>query len=226
MIDRDLIQDRGFNQLNTGKFVKVPILLGNVFDEGTLFTLKGINNDTQFLAFLKANTADNSSATSLLGFYPDIPAIGIPATFAGRPDTTLGQQFKRAASFEGDLIYHTPRRLTAAAWAANNLTSFSYRFNVLEAGISSASGSEHGADNPFVFYNTDGSGYPLLGLTPPFQGKPKSYFDLAIQATRMWSSFIADLDPNTFGGELLQHMEYFMLIIQTFSFLLYISTDL
>ncbi len=48
MIDGDLIQDRGLTQLNAGKFVKVPILLGNVFDEGTIFTPKGINNDTQF----------------------------------------------------------------------------------------------------------------------------------------------------------------------------------
>ncbi|KAJ5765926.1 triacylglycerol lipase [Penicillium odoratum] len=202
MLDGDLIADRGFNQLKTAKFVKVPILIGTNFDEGTTFTSKGIDTDREFLQYLNSYGADNLSAENLMVLYPDIPAIGIPETLQGQPQLKkLGLQFKRAAAFLGDLQYQTPRRLTATAWAMNNITCFSYHFNVLTNGLTNETGSNHGAEIPFVFYNLDGSGYREIAEVNPFDGEPASYFDLARLMTRMWSNFIADLDPNHAGVE-------------------------
>jgi len=177
------------------------LIIGANDDEGTSFGPKGVNNDTAFLSVLESDNVPNASIPMLAILYPDIPEIGIPGTFEGRPDATQGLQYKRSSAYIGDSRMHIPRRITSAAWAAMNATVYSYRFNVLVNGINSAGGSNHFEEVSFVFYNLDGVGYPPAGYEPPFQGKTKSYRELAKVMTLRWASFVADLDPNTIDGE-------------------------
>ncbi|PVH87433.1 triacylglycerol lipase [Cadophora sp. DSE1049] len=208
VIDGDFFQDRAGAQLQDGRFVKVPLIIGANDDEGTSFGPKGINNDTAFLSVLNSDNVSNASIPIVAILYPDIPSIGIPGTFEGRPDTTQGLQYKRSSAYIGDSRMHIPRRITSAAWAAANITSYSYRFNVLVNGINSAGGSNHFEEVSFVFYNLDGVGYPPAGYQPPFQGKPKSYRELAKVMTLRWSSFVADLDPNTIDVDAVPWPKY------------------
>lgn len=97
-------------------------------------------------------------------------------------------------------MMHASRRFVNQIWAANNVTSYSYRFNVLVTGVPASVGSTHFQEVAFVFDNLQGLGYPeLLGVNP-FQGQPGSYRELARLMTRMWASFIYSGDPNGSGG--------------------------
>jgi triacylglycerol lipase len=155
VVDNDFAVATGTRQLLDGKFVKVPLLHGRNSDEGTSFAPKGINTTEQFLASVMSAGPDNSTAATIAALYPDIPAIGIPATLSGRPppnNASLGAQWKRAAAYVGDLRQHASRRLISQVYAAHNISSWSYRFNVLVNGQPPSSGATHFQEVAFVFH--------------------------------------------------------------------------
>lgn len=86
VIDGDFIQKFGSIQLAAGDFVKVPIIDGANTDEGSAFSPVGIQNTTQFAAYLEggANPSTqpalpNFLVQQILAAYPDDPSQGIPA---------------------------------------------------------------------------------------------------------------------------------------------------
>ncbi|EXJ95768.1 triacylglycerol lipase [Capronia coronata CBS 617.96] len=198
-IDNDLLLESGVKQLREGKFVKVPLLHGTNFDEGTAFGARGINTTEQFIAIVMENGPDNATAQTIAALYPDIPAIGIPATLHGRPppsQAALGAQYKRAAAYGGDLMQQAPRRFTSQSWASNNVSSWSYHFNVLVNGVPVELGATHFQEVAFVYNNVQGLGYDTAVGVNPFANEPESYNRLANIMSRMWVSFIVDSDPN------------------------------
>lgn len=203
--DEDLIQIRsGTQALANGSFVKVPILHGRNHDEGTMFATKGINTDAGFNAMLSASGLDNQTVAIFAALYPDIPEIGIPATLRGRPppgESDLGRQWKRASAYAGDNSQHTPRRIMSRIWARNNLTSYSFVFNVLPEDINDTIGVTHFTEVSFVFHNILGVGYDNAMASPPFAGAPQTHTQVSTMMSRMWASFISDLDPNNNGCE-------------------------
>ncbi|POM59406.1 Lipase [Phytophthora palmivora] len=103
---------------------------------------------------------------------------------------------------------HAPRRFMSQIWANNNVTSYSYLFNVLTAGVSQYIGATHFTEIAFVFCNLLGNGYNNSVATPPFLNKPESYSQLARVMTRMWASFIVNQTPNESGVTTLKWPEY------------------
>lgn len=99
VIDGDFLQESPTLQLQAGTFVKVPFLIGANHDEGTAFGPRGINTTAEVAAYLEGYVTDNSSISTLLALYPDIPEIGIPGTFQGRPGADLGKQEPRSSLF-------------------------------------------------------------------------------------------------------------------------------
>lgn len=223
-IDNDLVTESGTQQLLDGKFVKVPILHGTNFDEGTMFGAKGINTTQQFLSNVMSAGPDNTTAQTIAALYPDIPAIGIPATLPGRPtgsEAYLGAQYKRECSYAGDLIMHAPRRLTSQIWAANNISSWSYHFNVLVNGLGPAVGATHFQEVVFVFHNLQGGGYNTSVAVDPLANEPPTYDHLADIMSRMWVSFIVDGDPNGSNGMSFFHSFNMPLLAFVFDFEVY-----
>lgn len=204
--DGDLIRaTSGTRALAGGAFVRVPILHGRNHDEGTMFATKGIDTDAEFEAMLSASGLDDETVAIFAALYPDIPEIGIPATLRGRPPPSasdLGRQWKRASAYAGDNNQHTGRRIMSQTWARNNLSSYSYVFNVLPEGIDATVGATHFTEVSFVFHNILGVGYDNAVASPPFAGAPQTYVQTSTIMSRMWASFISDLDPNNNGGEL------------------------
>lgn len=99
-----------------------------------------------------------------------------------------------------------PRRATSQFYAQHNVTQYVYDFNVLPAGVDATIGVSHFTEVAFVFANTMGVGYDTIVATNPFTdgaGAPEANFKIARLMSRMWISFIVDLDPNNSGGELL-----------------------
>lgn len=203
-IDGDFLQESGTTQLQNGQFVKVPYLMGTNFDEGT-FGTQGINTTKDFIESIISNTPtmDNDTLSVILALYPDIPSIGVPATFHGRPslESGYGLQWKREASYIGDLKMHAARRLASQSWARFNVTAYSYHFNVLTNGLAAELGAAHFSEVAFVFYNTMGLGYHNAVASDPFENEPETFEQLAKMMSRMWVSFIVNLDPNQAGGK-------------------------
>ncbi|KAK5727735.1 hypothetical protein LTR17_012497 [Elasticomyces elasticus] len=203
VVDGDFIVDQAETQLERGDFVHVPYIIGANSDEGTGFGPRQVNTTQQFLSWMTSQGIDNATAQDMAILYPDIPEIGIPASFPGRPNETFGLQFKRSSAAAGDVSMHAPRRLTASLWAAGNATVYTYRFNVIPNGISWAYGAVHFQEVAFVFYNTMGLGYPQNGNPNPLGGVfSEDYVRVAKLMTRMWISFVNYGGPNQhLGGE-------------------------
>ncbi|KAI1862704.1 uncharacterized protein JN550_010041 [Neoarthrinium moseri] len=193
VLDGDFITDQGSNLLRQGKFAHVPLLLGNNFDEGTAYAKSGINTTEQFAAWLATLGLNSDQTTSILDLYPDDPALGIPASYVGRPPANpWGLQYKRSAAFAGDYQQHAGRRLTAESYAGASLPVFSYMWNVYVNGIAAIYGATHFQEVAFVFDNTQGLGY----ATNPFEGKPETFKELADLMSKMWVAFIHNSNPN------------------------------
>ncbi|KAK5679258.1 hypothetical protein LTS10_008073 [Elasticomyces elasticus] len=104
--------------IDSGAFAKVPIIIGDQQDEGTLFSLAQSNITTnarliQYLASYFPTDADAvADVTGLVANYPDQPLLGQPA---GSPFNTgvlnnIYPQYKRLAAILGDLIFTLARR--------------------------------------------------------------------------------------------------------------------
>jgi carboxylesterase type B len=196
--DGDFIVESTHSQLLSGNFVKVPFLIGANSDEGTAFLPTPMNTDNDLVEYIMGQGPDQETALTLLKLYPDIPAVGIPESVIERPGPDIyGTQYKRACAYNGDYYFIAGRRFTAAQWASHNATAYSYRFNTAPyTGAADFYGVTHGREIPFVFANTGSVGYSGVDY---FGGKPAAYYDLAALMSRMWISFVAELDPNGHG---------------------------
>jgi carboxylesterase type B len=210
VVDGEFIEKAGPTLMNEGKFVHVPILHGTNHDEGTAFGTTGVDTTEQFVAYVESVTESAEDAAELADLYPDIPEIGIPGTLHGRPgnDTPYGAMYKRVSAYAGDKTMHAPRRFTSQTWAANNVTSYSYVFNVLVNGLSQYVGATHFQEVAFVFYNLEGNGYENAVSVNPFLNEPETFTQLARMMSRMWTSFIVDQTPNNNSASAIEWPEY------------------
>ncbi|KAG8632013.1 hypothetical protein KVT40_001153 [Elsinoe batatas] len=199
-VDGDLLVGSGLDQMRNGQFVRVPMLQGRNHDDGTMWRKEGINNDTDWEKWLQSSGYNASVIANLNVLYPDIPEVGIPPTLVGRPtDPQLGSQYNRTCAFAGDIRQHASRRFMAQMCAKYGVNTYSYHFNMFPADVTAATGVTHFAEVAWVFDNTLGVGYQNAVAFPPFAGKPRTYYNMARWMSRMWASFIADLDPNYKG---------------------------
>lgn len=106
--------------LKEGRFTKIPIMIGDQEDEGTLFGLSTANittdaDLTDYLAsyFSRTSTDARQHVAALLAEYPNAPLRGQPS---GSPFETqllnnVYPQFKRLAAFLGDNPFTLSRRV-------------------------------------------------------------------------------------------------------------------
>lgn len=177
--------------------MKVPIITGANSDEGASMGPKGINTTEDFKA-----TISNLPPTfqeSILRAYPDDLSVNVVASLGNlRPGLPYGLQFRRSASYWGDVYFIASRRETAATWVAAGVPAYSFRFNVIPTAVPPEIGAGHFKEIPWVFRNTLNVGYRPDIL--PFVGLPQSNYDLADFMSSTWASFIHDLDPNGWKG--------------------------
>lgn len=198
VVDGDLIKDWGSKQLDNGEFVKVPIISGTNTDEGTAFAPTGINTTEQFHDYLTDGFRSSlhlpdPAADRILELYPNDPSQGIPAFLGDQRLPSKGYQYRRVAAFAGDYVMHANRRRQCDAYAAAGAPAYCYRFDVRNTDVGYLSGATHFEEISFVFHNFQGRGYHF---GKPFVDVPQSYFELSTLMTRMWASFIHDLNPN------------------------------
>ncbi|PPJ50816.1 hypothetical protein CBER1_06504 [Cercospora berteroae] len=184
--------------VNNNAFARVPILVGDQEDEGTLFSLVPSANVTtnaqvtKYLAdyFRPNNPNADRDVADLLRNYPDQPLLGQPA---GSPFRTAGlnsitPQFKRLAAVLGDITFTLTRRVYLLTIQPKGIKSWTYLSTYLYG--TPVLGTLHGSD--IVFY------FGLLGDNNPITSRIQTYF----------LSFVNHLDPNTARGNQIAWPEW------------------
>ncbi|PWY75013.1 extracellular lipase [Aspergillus heteromorphus CBS 117.55] len=167
-----------------GKYAKVPFIIGDQEDEGTLFALFQSNITTvdevvEYLSKYFFYDASIEQLQELVALYPDTTTYGSP--FRTGTDNNWYPQFKRLAAILGDLVFTITRRaflsyaeqITPDLPFWSYLSSYDYGTPVL--------GTFHGSDILQV----------CMGIWPDYASKSiYSYY----------FSFVYTLDPNSNRG--------------------------
>ncbi|KAF9055813.1 carotenoid ester lipase [Panaeolus papilionaceus] len=143
-VDGLFLTDAPMKMVNDGVMAKVPTVIGNVDDEGTIFALssRNISTEDDFRNYVKnywLPEATDTELEPLWNYYTS--EEGSP--FNTGDETALSAQFKRIAAFQGDFMYHGPRRfmLEKLSGKVNMWSYLSKREK-----YSSSLGSYHGSD--------------------------------------------------------------------------------
>lgn len=114
-----------------GQFARVPFIIGDQEDEGTLFSLVQSNISTtddlvQYLSTVFFHDATVEQIQALVSTYPDDPAAGSPYNTGILNE--IYPQYKRLASILGDLVFTLTRRifLDIASSVHASVPSWSY----------------------------------------------------------------------------------------------------
>ncbi|KAF7377302.1 Carboxylic ester hydrolase [Mycena sanguinolenta] len=137
-VDGDLIPKNPVDMVQDGAFLRVPVMVGNCDDEGTLFAYPSVNitTDSKFVSYVHSNylpTGTPAQIARVAELYPQDPAQGSP--FGTESANQLTPEFKRVAAFEGDLvltglrrffIQHASKRQNTWSWLSKRGKSTPY----------------------------------------------------------------------------------------------------
>jgi len=163
--------------ITAGKYAKVPFIVGDQEDEGTIFALfqSNITNTAQLIDYLSTiffQDATTEQMTALVATYPDDASDGSP--FRTGILNEWYPQYKRLAAILGDLTFTLTRRaflnmVSTEVPTWSYLASYDYGTPVL--------GSFHAGDILQVFY----------GILPN---------DASASIHNYYLSFVHTMDPN------------------------------
>ncbi|TAQ84606.1 hypothetical protein B7494_g7073 [Chlorociboria aeruginascens] len=163
--------------ITEGKYAKVPFIIGDQEDEGTLFALfqSNITTEAELISYFSTvffADATTAQVQALVANYPADPAAGSP--FRTGTLNEFYPQFKRLAAILGDLTFTLTRRAFLASVSADvpswsYLSSYDYGTPIL--------GTSHGSDIIQVFY----------GILPDYASEAFHSYYL---------SFVNTMDPN------------------------------
>ncbi|KAJ7457149.1 carotenoid ester lipase precursor [Mycena galericulata] len=113
-VDGDVVVQNPSVSVSQGGFAKIPFIIGDCDDEGTLFSFatSNVTTDIGFQEFIE-NIALGPKGTpaqvsKVLALYPQDPVQGSP--FGTGTANQLTPEFKRTAAFETDFRWVAPRR--------------------------------------------------------------------------------------------------------------------
>lgn len=170
--------------LKAGKVAKIPFIVGDQEDEGTLFALFQENITTtseleNYLSALFFNDATPQQVSALVATYPNNPAAGSP--FRTGLLNNIYPQYKRLAALLGDATFTLTRRRFLAQSAINNPTIPSYSYLNSYGHGTPVLGTFHATDILQVF------GFLQDGASSTIQD--------------YYISFFNDMDPNSSGKQ-------------------------
>ncbi|KAL2673548.1 hypothetical protein Neosp_011990 [[Neocosmospora] mangrovei] len=206
-VDGDLIPDRNSRLLQSGQFLRVPLLIGINRNEGTSFlstALSGpFDTDEDFITFVKASIGDYEVPDHVLEIWlqeyqkevvsPSPAGLG---TVLANPGPEYGSGYGRATLWIGDFLLGAGRRYANQVWAKHHVPSYSYFFDAAPASLNATTiGVTHAQELPFVFGNSNATGWDLDPF-PKDVGLREKYLELVEIMSRMWISFAVNKTPN------------------------------
>ncbi len=166
--------------VQNGVYTKIPFIIGDQEDEGTLFSLSQTNLTTTqdlvtYLSTIFFHDATVSQVQALVASYPDDPSAGSP--FNTGPLYSIYPQYKRLAALLGDTTFTLTRRLflTLTTKASPSTPSWSYLASYL-----------YGTPVVGTFHSSDIQ--QAYGETPDFA---------SISIQTYYLSFFNTMNPNT-----------------------------
>ncbi|KAG8693637.1 hypothetical protein FRC09_010384 [Ceratobasidium sp. 395] len=175
-----------------GKYADIPIISGSNLDEGTWF-VSNPQTTLDIIAFLSSDDVAYSpninigGSTPLLPLYPDVPAMGSPYN-TGNEMFGRERQYKRAASFVGDLLFTAPRRdFIRKVNARNSAVWLVFARIALPTGGPAVYGISHASEIPYVF------GFPVSTAAD---------VEVATKMRQYWINFAVQLNPRPSGSNL------------------------
>lgn len=184
-IDGDLVPDYTYALFAGGRFVRVPAIIGDDTNGGTVFTPSGTATLAASNLFLHnqfpALTLAQLAAADAL--YPNPDAAACPAA---------GCYWRQVSNAYGEMRYMCPGLYISSALAAASAPSWAYRYNVEDpTQVAEGYGVPHTVEANAIFG-------PLYYTSSP----PASYLANGTNAAVVpvvqayWASFIRSLDPS------------------------------
>jgi carboxylesterase type B len=143
-LDGKFIPRFGQESLVTGRFAKIPIIVGTNTDEG--FGVNGVNTDSDAiwqLTHSKRYVLTEPEAQEVLKRYPNDPVVGSPYGWGNRTWPEFGLQFKRFQSMATDITMFAPRRLLAQQMSKYKSNVYSYRWDAPKYNTTTSIGINH-----------------------------------------------------------------------------------
>ncbi|KAF8129906.1 Alpha/Beta hydrolase protein [Boletus edulis] len=156
LVDGVFLRQSIRESLSQGKYLQVPAILGDVDDEGTLFSLTNLNVTTndEFMEYLQSNFlvgVPQQEIQKVGMVYEEDPTLGSP--YGVGTNDTLTPEYKRIASFQGDFYFQAPRRYALQYLSpTQDVWSYLWKRNKNIPTL----GSFHGSDLQ-VFYDITGN---------------------------------------------------------------------
>ncbi|GAP85073.1 putative cholinesterase [Rosellinia necatrix] len=187
VVDGDLLRNLTYDAYADGGFVRVPVIVGDDTNEGTIFTPRDAATAGASGQFLKAQfpylTLEQLGRVGAL--YPNPAAAACPAA---------GCYWRQVSDAYGDLRYTCPGLFISSALSdAGVRGSYSYRYDVEDADqVAQGLGVPHTVEVNAIFGPDN------------VPGAPRSYFpgganaDVVPVIQAYWTSFIRSFDPNTY----------------------------
>ncbi|KAH8983924.1 Alpha/Beta hydrolase protein [Lactarius akahatsu] len=113
-VDGIFLADNPLELTRQGKVAKIPFVIGDCDDEGTLFSLSQTNVTTEaelrtYLSEFLFPNATDAQMDRLLTLYPQDVTRGSP--YDTGTQNAFTPEFKRIASILGDFVFQAPRRI-------------------------------------------------------------------------------------------------------------------
>lgn len=189
-LDHDFIADYTLNLFNSGRFVKLPAIYGDVSNEGTVFVphSAGASIDASN-AWLQAQFPElnETQLDTIQTLYPPEPQ--------NYPQLSAGKYWRSTTSAYGDLRYVCPGFFlnnSTAQYAHKNPTAgnWNYQYNVSDPSeIASGDGVPHVAEQSAIWDSPNPDSYKTTNapIIPLMQG--------------YWISFIRAYNPNAYKAQ-------------------------
>lgn len=154
--------------VQNGQFAKVPVIIGDQKDEGTLFGLSQTNITTndELIEYLTTYFPQAPNArklvTGLVNKYPNQPLIGQPygSPFDTGSLNNIYPQYKRLAAILGDITFTLTRRSYLNGITSQGVQAWSFLATYLQG--TPVLGTFHASDILFADYGTLGEGVPFI----------------------------------------------------------------
>lgn len=192
LIDGDFLRGYPSQMFREDSFVRVPLLTGANTDEGSGFSLSGINTE-QDLAYgllsWRMYALSPPTIRKFLELYPNDPCNEPPYAITNcTVFPSKGLQWRRSGAIGGDMVMISGRRKMCELYAAAGQDVYSYRFDTRPWNSPELNGVRHFDNVAFSFQNISG----LLGPLPEYE----SHLELAQEIGKAYVWFAYNLDPN------------------------------
>jgi len=193
VVDGDLVPDYTYRMFEEGRFIRVPVIFGDVTNEGTVFTPQNLTSITAVNNFLRDQfpAITERHLARIKDYY--LQSVDSAQRY---PNAT--RYWRPASNAYGELRYNCPGIAMSAAYADADVPSWNYHYSVLDPeDEASGDGVYHvvelnaiwGPDN--VWYSED------IGSPPPASYYTSNAPTIPVMQG-YWTSFIRSFDPNTF----------------------------